>query len=315
MEAFVAGATGVLGRRLVQQFRSGGHTVLGLTRSDAGDRTVRSFGGEPRRGDLFDTEGLARAAKGADVVVHAATAIPTKVRTKPSDWAMNDRIRREGTRALTSAAAKVGARLYIQQSVVWLASPPDGSPFDEDAPPRPDRVLASSLEGETIAREAGERHGFQSAILRCGLFYASDAAHIRSFGEGLLRRRMPLIGRGDATWSLIHVDDAASAFVTTAEAMRGGLWHIVDDRPATMSEVLTGLATRLGAPPPRRAPRWLARLAAGREAFNFLTSSFRASNARFRRDLGWAPRYPTFEQGLDQVVAAWRAEGYPRARG
>src|SRR5213595_491493 len=102
MRVFVAGATGVLGRRVVRQLVARGHVAVGLTRSESGDATVRSLGGEPRRADLFDADALARAAEGCSVVIHAATAIPTKVRTRPKDWDMNDRIRREGTRALTA---------------------------------------------------------------------------------------------------------------------------------------------------------------------------------------------------------------------
>src|SRR5439155_17378548 len=114
MRVFVAGATGVLGRRIVRQLVARGNVAVGLTRSESGDATVRSIGGEPRRADLFDVDALAKAAEGCSVVIHAATAIPTKVRTRPKDWDMNDRIRREGTRALTTAAGRVGAGAYLQ---------------------------------------------------------------------------------------------------------------------------------------------------------------------------------------------------------
>ena len=309
MRAFVAGATGVLGRRLVREFCARGHAVVGLTRNERGDDMVRLFGGDPRRADLFDPESLARAAEGCEVVVHAATAIPTKVRTGPSDWTMNDRIRREGTRALTAAAGKVGARVYLQQSVAWVIRPPDGGPYDEDSPPNPDRILASAVEGERIARDAGERFSMVAGVLRCGLFYSADSAHTRTMGDGLLRRRGPIIGTGECVWSIVHVDDAASAFVAAAESSRSGLWHVVDDQPVTVAELLRAFAERLGAPAPRRVSPWLARLFVGRETEDFFLRPFRTSNARFRRDVGWAPRFPTYREGLDEIVAAWRAEG------
>jgi nucleoside-diphosphate-sugar epimerase len=97
--------------------------------------------------------------------------------------------------------------------------------------------------------------------------------------------------------------------VAAAEAGRGGLWHVVDDRPTTAREFLTGFARRLGAPPPRRMPVGLVRLIAGHYAVEFLTASTRTSNARIRQDLGWSPRYATFEEGLDQVVTRWREQG------
>src|SRR2546421_1977844 len=147
MRVFLAGASGVLGRRIVRQLVARGHTTVGLVRTDASERTVRSLGAEPRRADLFDEDSLTKAADGCSVIIHAATAIPTKVRTGPRDWATNDRIRREGTRCLTAAAGRVGAGAYLQQSVVWAVRGPEGATFDEDAAPVNDPILASALDG------------------------------------------------------------------------------------------------------------------------------------------------------------------------
>ena len=121
MNIFVAGATGVLGRRLVRQFSERGHQVTGLVRSRAGERLVESLGGTPRFADLFDSAALVHAAEGAEVVIHAATAIPLKARTRASDWEANDRIRGEGTEALVDCAGRVGAKQFIFQSIVWVA--------------------------------------------------------------------------------------------------------------------------------------------------------------------------------------------------
>jgi len=306
----IAGATGVLGRRLVRQLRSRGHEVVGLVRRPEGEEIVRSLGGEARRADLFDAEALARAAGRADVVIHAATAIPTGTKFDPAEWTANDRIRREGTQALTRAAATLGASLYLQQSIVWVAQPADGSPFDEDSPAHPEGVMRSALDGEQIARDAGARHGFAVGVLRCGGFYAADAEHTRTLGRGLARRKIPIVGRGDAVMGLIHADDAAGAFVAATEAGHGGLWHIVDDEPAPVAALLTELARHIGAPTPRHVPVWLARLFVGEHVVRQFTASVRTSNARFRREVGWSPRYPTYREGLAEVVAAWRADGF-----
>lgn len=310
MRVFIAGATGVLGRRLIKLFRARGDSVVGLVRSSAGERTVTTLGGEPHRADLFDADALARGAEGCDVVIHAATSIPVKTRPCAKDWKMNDRIRRQGTRALTTCAAQVGAKLYVQQSVIWVARPRDGSFFDEDSPAQPDHVSRSALDGEEIAHEAGETRGFDVAILRCGWFYGADAAHTRFFAESLKARRLPIIGEGDAVWAILHLDDAASAFVTAAAAPRSGVWHVVDDRPVSVQEFLDYFAGRLKAPRPRRVPVWLARLVAGSYAVDFFTISSRTSNARFRRDFGWTPRFPTFREGIDQIVMNWTVERF-----
>src|SRR5207249_782826 len=202
MRVLVAGASGVLGRRIVRQLVARNHRVVGLARSETAEATVRSLGGEPRRADLFDANAVAQAAQGCEIIIRAATAIPTKVRSGPTDWVMNDRIRREGTRSLVAATARVGARAFLQESVVWAVGTLDGRPV--------------------------------------------------------------LVGRQSPLWSLIHTDDAASAFVTAAEAPKPGVWHVVDDRPVTLVEFLGEMAKRLGARPPRRMPRWLARMFLGR---------------------------------------------------
>jgi nucleoside-diphosphate-sugar epimerase len=299
-----------LGRALVRQLIARGHTVLGLARTDKNARLLESLGGEARAADIFDADALARAAEGADAVIHAATSIPTKSRTNANDWETNDRLRRDGTRALTSCAAKIGAKIYLQQSIVWLARPADGSFFDESAEPRPDAVTQSALDGERIAAEAGMRDGFKTAVLRCGLFYGPEAAHTRMMGQMLRKRRLPVVGKGTALLSCLHTEDAAGAFVAAAEGERSGLWHVVDDEAVAVKDLLSGFAERLNAPAPRRVPVWLARLVAGRTSADFFTSSTHTSNAKFRADFGWSPRFPSYREGLDQVVGAWKAEGF-----
>jgi len=313
MKVFIAGASGVLGRRLVRQFVGRGHSVIGQVRSAKAESAVKEAGGEPRHADLFDAESLAQAAEGCDTVIHAATAIPTKQKTTPADWAMNDHIRRKGTRCLTEAAAKVGAKSYIQQSVVWAARPKDGSAFGEDSPVVPDPSYQSAIDAETIAREAGSAEGFVTAILRGGAFYDCDSAHTRMLADALRKRAMPVIGRGDAQWAMIHTDDAASAYVLVAEQPRIGVWHVVDNELITVRALLEESAARLGAPRPRRVPVWLARWLAGERAVAYFTQSTRTTNARLRRDFGWAPRYPTYREGLDQVVAAWKEQAAGKA--
>ena len=83
------------------------------------------------------------------------------------------------------------------------------------------------------------------------------------------------------------------------------MWHIVDNELVEVRTFLKEFASRLGAPAPRRVPIWLARWLAGQQAVEYFTRSTRTTNARFRRDFGWAPRYPTYREGLDQIVAVW----------
>ncbi|WP_115865654.1 NAD-dependent epimerase/dehydratase family protein [Halorussus litoreus] len=327
MNVFVAGATGVLGRRLVAELAERGHEVIGLTRDDSGDELVRSRGGLPRRGDVLDRDSLRDACvdhgvdsgNGIDAVVHAATAIPTAQKPTADEWEQNGRVRREGARNLTAVAAEADADRFVQASVVWVARQPDGSAFDESADPHPDRTTRSALDAERIAREAGgatggEESGFDSVILRCGFFYSHDSAHTRTFGEQLLAGKLPilgggLLGRSDAELSLLHADDAATAFAAAVEGDAAGLYHVVDDEPVTTAKLLRSFAERLGASEPRRIPGWLAKYLAGEDTVRLLTNSMPTSAERFRRDFDWEPEHPTYREGLDAVVERWTADG------
>jgi len=284
MRVFIAGATGVLGRRMVRQFSERGHSVVGLARDEKGRQTIRKLGGESFVGDIFDSGSLTAAVGEADVVIHAATSIPAGVSGGRAAWELNDRLRREGTRALAEAAAKVGAKTYIQQSIVWVARPADDSFFEEKtAVGEPGELYRSAFDGERIASEAGEKYGFNVTVLRCGGFYAPDAHHTRTFAQGLLKRRLPLIGAGAAVSANLHADDAASAFVAAAEAGRRGLWHVTDDEPTTIRDMLLEFARGLGARPPRRVPLWLARLVVPKVVLDFFTRSTQTSNRQIGR--------------------------------
>jgi nucleoside-diphosphate-sugar epimerase len=285
-----------------------GHSVIGQVRSPKSESAVKEAGGQPHHADLFDAESLAKAAEGCDTVIHAATAIPVKQKTTPADWAMNDHIRRKGTRCLTEAAAKIGAKTYLQQSIAWVARPKDECQFDEVSPTVPEPAIQSAIDAETIAREAESAEGFTVSILRGGFFYDSESGHTRMLADALRKRQMPIIGGGEAEWAMIHSDDAASAYVLAAENPKSGVWHIVDNELVEVRNFLKEFAARLGAPAPRRVPVWLARWLAGEQAVEYFTRSIRTTNARFRHDFGWTPRYSTYREGLDQIIAAWKDE-------
>ena len=313
MRVFIAGATGVLGRRLVEECTDRGHEVVGLTRGEAGDTLVRERGGQPHRGDLFDYDSLVDGVTDADVVVHVATKVPTDTNPDDESWRLNDRVRREGATNLVTAAASTDADRFVQQSVVWVARQPDGSFFDATAAPNPDRSTRSALDAERTVERGASDHGFEAVVLRGGWFYGADTAHTRLLGEGLLAGRLPLIGGGllgrrDATLSFVHVDDAGRAFADAVEGEVTGTYHVVDDEPTTYARFLQGLADRLGASRPRRVPGWLARLFVDENLVRLLTCSMPTTNERFSTAFDWTPEYPTVDEGLDQIIARWKEE-------
>jgi nucleoside-diphosphate-sugar epimerase len=156
---FIAGATGILGRRVVPLLLQAGHRVIGLSRSAQNRAQLEAQGAASRDADLFDQSSLVEATRDCDAVLHLATAIPTTARPSPSDWQLNDRIRRDGTRHLIEAALHNRCRLYLQQSVVFVYGDQGGAWVDETSPPatRLPSMLASAVEMERLAAEALQR--------------------------------------------------------------------------------------------------------------------------------------------------------------
>ncbi len=82
--------------------------------------------------------------------------------------------------------------------------------------------------------------------------------------ELIRKRRFPIVGGGGGVWSMVHITDAASATVAAIERGKPGIYHVADDEPAPVRDLLLELARALGAKPPRRVPAWLVRLLAGK---------------------------------------------------
>src|SRR3954447_24021530 len=138
-------------------------------------------------------------------------------------------------------------------------------------------------------------------VLRYGAFYGAA-------NDGLIepvrKRQFPIVGDGGGISSFIHLDDAAAATVLAVEQYRPGIYNVVDDDPAPIREWLPVLADVLGAKPPRHVPRWLARLLAGEAVVMMATEARGASNAKAKRELGWAPRYASWRQGFVETYAS-----------
>jgi nucleoside-diphosphate-sugar epimerase len=113
----------------------------------------------------------------------------------------------------------------------------------------------------------------------------------------------PLVGGGTGYFSWVHLDDAAGATVLAVEQRARGVFNIVDDEPAPVSEWLPYLAACAGAKPPRRVPRWVARLLAGEMVVGMMTEGRGFSNAKAKRELGWELRYPSWRQGFKEELA------------
>jgi nucleoside-diphosphate-sugar epimerase len=308
MRIFVAGATGALGRRLVPLLVERGHQVTGMTRTAGKAAGLRAAGTEPVVADALDRDAVLAAVAAArpEVVVHELTALAemTDFRKLDQGFALTNRLRTEGTDHLLAAARAAGARRFVAQSFAGWPFARVGGPvkteddsLDPDPPAQLRRTLDAirHLESAVLGAE-----GVEGVVLRYGGFYGPGT----SAGEGgfmledLRRRRFPLVGAGTGVWSFVHIDDAATATVAAVERGAPGIYQIVDDDPAPVSEWLPALAAAVGARSPRRVPAWVARLAGGAHGVVLMTEVRGASNAKARRELGWRPAWPSWRQGF-----------------
>jgi len=300
MRVFVAGATGAIGTRLVPQLVERGHEVIGTSRSRDKAGRLRDQGAEPVVLDLLDRDAVREAVAAArpEAIVHQASALAGLTDFKHFDrtFAQTNRLRTEGTDALLDAAREGGVGRFVAQSFTsWPYAREGGpvkteeDPFDPNPVPAMRETLAAIRHLEQAVTAAG------GIALRYGGFYGSpDDAQL----ELVRRRRFPIVGDGGGIWSFVHLEDAAAATVIALERGAPGLYNVVDDEPAAVREWLPALAAAIGAKPPRRVPRWLARLAAGQSGVVLMTEIRGASNAKAKRELGWSLRYPSWRQGF-----------------
>ena len=308
MKVFVAGATGAVGKSLVPQLIAAGHKVVAMTRSPQHAPELRALGAEPVVADALDRSAVARAVDEArpEIVIHELTALKgvKDFAHFDDEFALTNSLRTEGTDNLLAAARAVGARRFIAQSFGnWNYARTGSGPKSEDAPldPRPPRNQAKSLaairylEGAVLGAD-----GMEGIILRYGNLYGPGTS-IAVDGDiaAMARKRMlPVIGDGAGVWSFTHIDDAASAAVAAIEHGAPGVYNICDDEPAPVRVWLPAFAQAIGAPQPLHIPVWLGRLMVGEVGVSLMTQIRGASNAKAKRELGWAPGYATWRQGF-----------------
>jgi nucleoside-diphosphate-sugar epimerase len=314
MRVLVAGATGVVGRQLVPQLVAAGHQVTGTTRSAAKADAIHAAGAEAAVVDGLDAVGVGEVVAKAEpeVVIHQMTALSGDfdLRHFARTFATTNELRTAGLDNLLAAAQAAGARRIIAQSFAGFPTIRSGGPVKtEDDPydPNPPEAMRSTLEAIKYLERTVVASPLEGIVLRYGPLYGPGSSDIMV--DILKRRRMPVIGNGAGVWSFLHVQDAASAAVAALDRGAPGVYNVVDDEPAPVSVWLPVLARSVGARPPLRVPAWLGRLVAGEAAVSMMTLVRGASNAKAKRELGWAPVWPTWRDGFARGLYATAGDG------
>lgn len=295
MKILIAGASGAIGQPLVAELIQQGHTVTGMTRSDAGAQKLERAGAAVARVSPFDEAALAEALRrsSAEVVIDELTALPKD----PSELAAagpNDRkLRLEGGGNLFRAAQAARVRRYIQQCSGFFLKAGTGLADETeslavDATPG---VAANARTYAELEKRLFSAPAMEGVALRYGFFYGPNTWYDRdgASAEQARRQQMPIIGKGEGVWSWIYIEDAASATVAALDCP-AGVYNIVDDDPSPVHVWLPAFARFVGAPAPPHLTEEQARATAGEEAIYYQTRLRGASNRKAKQALNFRPR-------------------------
>ena len=301
MRILVIGATGAIGTHLTRQLAERGHQVTGTSRSAAQADRIRSLAATPAVLDVLDPAAtrILVAEVGPDAIIYQATALAGMRfgRSLDKTFGPTNRLRVAGTDNVVAAAREAGVGRLIAQSFAPYRYAPTGGPAATEEEPLLTDPPATARETFTAMAHLDEAVLAAGGVaLRYGGFYGEPD----QMTSAVRKRLYPLIGDGRGVMSFIHLHDAAAATVLALDVEGPALYNVTDDEPAPMRDWLPGLASALGAKPPRRLPEWVGRLAMG-AGLSMTTQARGASNAKAKKELDWAPRYPTWREGFRTI--------------
>jgi 2-alkyl-3-oxoalkanoate reductase len=297
MKVFVAGATGAIGRPLISALVAAGHDVIGMTSSERGLRILEESGAEGVVANALDGPAVTSAMQRVrpEAVIEELTSLPRHY-TREEMRAAADRdrkLRLEGGHNLQKAAKAAGARRYLVQSTGFFYAPDPGLATEEDslavnASPAVSESVQTYLQIEQRVLNAPDLEG---VALRYGFFYGPGTWFTAGgdVANQVQERKYPVVGSGQGVWSWVHVEDAAAATVASLKCAPG-IYNIVDDDPSQLSVWLPAFAAAVGAPEPPHISEEETLQIAGPDAVYYATQLRGASNAKAKRELGFAPR-------------------------
>lgn len=297
MDVFLTGGTGVLGRRTVEHLRTEGHIVTVLARSPQNEQVIADLGARPVPGDLFDVASLIEAMSGTEIAINLATNIPPLAKAaRARAWETNTRIRTEGSANVVAAAASVGARRVIQESITFTYAD-GGEDWIDESFSRPAGEFSAPVD---VAEENALGFRGDSVVLRFAQLYSTDSEHIRTMAKAYRTGVSPFPGDPGSYTSFVSADDAAAA-VVSALGIEPGIYNVADDDPPTRQEVDDEVCAAMGRSGVRRPPQRLMKMMSSNS--EVLMRSHRISNAKLEQSSGWSPGHRGAE-GISEAITS-----------
>jgi nucleoside-diphosphate-sugar epimerase len=293
MRVFVTGATGFIGRIVVEDLKGAGHQVVGLARSDEGAAMLSSQGVEVRRGDLSDPQSLAEGAREADGVIHTAFIHDF------SRFMENIEIDRRATEAMLDVLAGSGKPFVGSSGTAMI--PPSGRPGAEHDVPMSEGPAAGRGITENLTLAAADR-GVRSSVVRLApsVHDVERQGLVSTLGE--IARATGVsgyVGDGANRWPAVHRLDAARLFrIALENAEPGTRLHAVAEEGVPLKAIAEAVGESVGVPARSFAPAeasaqfgWLAM---------FVMADTAASSAATQKTFGWRPTHPSLLAGIRQ---------------
>ena len=292
MRVFVTGATGFVGSAVVPELINAGHQVLGLTRSDAGAKSLAAAGAEVHRGNLEDLESLRSGAAQSDGVIHLAFDHDF------SNFAANCEKDRRAIEALGSALIGSDRPLLITSGTGLGSNAPGQLATEETVNfnyPLP--RVASELAGASVAEK-----GVNVSVVRLPQVHDPVKQGLIVYAVAAAREKgvSAYVGDGLNRWPAVHVLDAAHLYRLALEKQEAGArYHAVAEEGVPVREIAEVIGRGLKVPvvslSPEQAPDhfgWLAM---------FAGMDMPASSAQTQQRLNWRPTGPGLIADLEQM--------------
>lgn len=281
----ILGANGVYGRHLTPRLIAAGHSVRALVRRPEAAGAARGCGADVRVADIFDEGSMAAGMEGCEISINLATSLPGP--SGRGDYAVNDRVRREGAPNWLKVCERVGVKRVIQQSIAMVNAAGETLASEETSlGPVENPLSAAAIQASIDMEAAVQASTLDWVILRGGLFYGPGTGFDDDWFARASAGKLRMPGDGNEFVTLVHITDMAAATAKAVERWPSRQALIVaDDAPVRWRDLFGYVAAATGAASPATG---------GRAGF----PSFRVSNARAREALGWTPHYSDYRAGL-----------------
>jgi nucleoside-diphosphate-sugar epimerase len=291
MRVFITGATGFIGSTLVPELINAGHQVLGLTRSDAGAKSLASTGAQVHRGDLGDLESLRNGAAAADAVIHLAFVHDF------SKFQENCDIDKRAIETLGKVLAGSDRPLIVTGGIPpWTP----GRLMTEDAEPPAQAAMPRVSEETALALVS---QGVNTAVVRLPQVHDTVKQGLVTYLIAIARDKgvSAYVGEGLNRWPAAHVSDVARLYKRALEQHEtGARYHAVGEEGVPLRDIAAAIGRGLKVPVRSIAPQETA--AHFGPFFGFFAGlDLPTSSAWTRQRLGWRPTGVGMISDLDHM--------------